>query len=73
MTRKSTPAHSENLVGADAGRLNEGVENKKSPFELSNREDAKKLFGKLSQKERDELPLGLLFAFADRSLKVVSK
>ena len=26
MTRKSTPAHSENLVGADAGRLNEGVE-----------------------------------------------
>lgn len=43
----------------------------KSILKLKNREDAKKLFTKLSSQEKEVFLLGLLFAIADRSFKHV--
>lgn len=71
MTNKLIHAHSEDFVNAKIAKRNEGVEHKKSPFEISNRDEAKRLFARLNQRERDEMLLGILFAFADGSLKAV--
>lgn len=43
----------------------------KSILKLKNREDAKKLFAKLSPQEKEVFLLGLFFAIADGSFKHV--
>lgn len=71
MEKKLIHANPEHFVDAKIAARNEGVEHKKSPFEISNRDEAKRLFARLNQRERDEMLLGILFAFADGSLNAV--